>query len=280
MDRRTEYELFLRNFHALHGFLPPPSYEEWVYNFNPVGFPNNSNPRRNVQTNLPANMSANAYALNQSTVHVPVTATASNVCGARTSVYKNVASNETRANWSLAEEDILVIAWKENVLHLETTDKNLAWTKIASSVCSVGNKTLKQCKDKIRNLKDLYKAAKDKNKRTGESLNTSPFYATFDEVLGCKHNITMPHVTEVGVKTNLASIEKQPTRMEVETFLKTGKKRKQSSTNVTEMKKMVAESETRREKFLSNLLAEQMEAEKAEREKDRDLLRELFKKDN
>jgi len=68
--------------------------------------------------------------------------------------------------------------------------------------------------------------------------------------------------------------------MEVETFLKTGKKRKQSSTNVTEMKKMVAESETRREKFLSNLLAEQMEAEKAEREKDRDLLRELFKKDN
>jgi len=90
----------------------------------------------------------------------------------------------------------------------------------------------------------------------------------------------MPHVTEVGVKTNLASIEKQPTRMEVETFLKTGKKRKQSSTNVTEIKKMVAESETRREKFLSNLLTEQMEAEKAEREKDRDLLRELFKKDN
>jgi len=42
-----------------------------------------------------------------------------------------------------------------------------------------------------------------------------------------------------------------------------------ASTNV--MKKMQKESEVRREKFLSDLLAEQLEVKKAEREKERDL---------
>jgi len=135
---------------------------------------------------------ANGYPLNQSSVHVPVTG--SNVCGAHAIINKSVTSCETRANWSLVE-DVLVNAWKEIFFILSRLTKTRRGQK-SSSVCSVGNKTLKQSKDKITNLKDLYKAAKDKNKRTKESLNTSIFYPIFDEVLGCKHAITMPHITE------------------------------------------------------------------------------------
>ena len=52
--------------------------------------------------------------------------------------------------------DVSVTHWKENFDELESTTRNEAWTKIASSVSIFGtNKTLKYCKGKIRNLLEL-----------------------------------------------------------------------------------------------------------------------------
>ena len=32
MDYRAEYDNFLRYFHARHGYVTPPIYQEWLYN--------------------------------------------------------------------------------------------------------------------------------------------------------------------------------------------------------------------------------------------------------
>ena len=60
-------------------------------------------------------------------------------------------------------------------------------------------RTLKQLKDKIRNLKDAYKAARDNNKKTGASPTYSPYFEDFDEVLGTRDVINTPFAREVGV---------------------------------------------------------------------------------
>ena len=60
-------------------------------------------------------------------------------------------------------------------------------------------KTLKQLKDKIWNLKDAYKAARHKNKETGASPTYSPYFENFDEVLGTRDVINTSFAREVGV---------------------------------------------------------------------------------
>ena len=50
------------------------------------------------------------------------------------------------------------------------------WAKIKVEIAKLGNpKSLKQIKDKLRNLKDAYKQARD-NKQTGKSPMFCPFY--------------------------------------------------------------------------------------------------------
>ena len=60
----------------------------------------------------------------------------------------------------------------------------------------VSPKTVKQCKKKIRNLKQAYKDAKANNKGTGNSPKTSPFFDTFDDILGTRAMVTMPGVIQ------------------------------------------------------------------------------------
>lgn len=47
MDHRAEYNNFLLYFHARHGFLQPPSYDEWLFNI--------SRTAQNMQCNIPNN---------------------------------------------------------------------------------------------------------------------------------------------------------------------------------------------------------------------------------
>ena len=45
---------------------------------------------------------------------------------------------------------------------------------------------MKQIKDKLRNLKDAYKQARDNNKQTGKLPILCPFHEDFDEIFGAR----------------------------------------------------------------------------------------------
>lgn len=83
---------------------------------------------------------------------------------------------------------------------IESPQSNEGWQEVLKEVNKIGKvkKTLKQCKDKIKTLKQAYKDAKMKNKETGQSPQRSPFYDDLDEVLGTRAVITMPGVKQVG----------------------------------------------------------------------------------
>ena len=59
-------------------------------------------------------------------------------------------------------------------------------------------KTKKQCTDKLRNLKDFYKKAKENNRISGASPETSPFFEDFDEIQGSRDVVNMSELKEVG----------------------------------------------------------------------------------
>ena len=60
-------------------------------------------------------------------------------------------------------------------------------------------KNLRKCKDKIRNLRDRYKKAKENNKKSGASLAFPPFYEDFDEIFSKRDIIKIPAFVEVGI---------------------------------------------------------------------------------
>lgn len=280
---RERYEIFLHNFRMQHGYLPAPSFEEWKYNVIQHTAVNNFVPVysvpvcvRSISSCVPVyastagvstSMTTPSFSLNNTTV--PYRTTTS---------LKDANKPNLRTMWTEVEQEVLVNSWKDQFEELETVRKTEAWAKILSAVCTVGQKTLKQCKDKIKNLRELYKEAKDKNKQTGESLHKSPHFNIFDEVLGTRHVIRTPFLREVGVK-NDTNVAATPTRAEVESLLKSGRKRKASLDKSADMKMFFLESEERNQKFLSELLKNQIEEEKAEREKDRELLWKLFTSD-
>ena len=72
--------------------------------------------------------------------------------------------------------------------------------KIKVEIDKLGNsKSLKQVKDKLRNLKDAYKQARGNNKQTGKSPILCPFHEDFDEIFGARDTVNLPYAKEVGV---------------------------------------------------------------------------------
>ena len=60
-----------------------------------------------------------------------------------------------RERWSESQTKTLVFLWKEHFRDLQTSKQHLIWIKIKTAVNEKGpEKTLKQLKDKIRNLKE------------------------------------------------------------------------------------------------------------------------------
>ena len=89
----------------------------------------------------------------------------------------------------------------ERILYeLETTKQHSLWAKIKVEIDKLGNpKSLKQIRDKLRNLKDAYKQTRDNNKQTGKSPMFCPFYEDFDEIFGARDTVNLPYAKEVGV---------------------------------------------------------------------------------
>ena len=83
--------------------------------------------------------------------------------------------------------EVLASLWVKNSEALESFRCNQAWPKLVNKVCSLGpTKTLKQCKVKIRNLKDACKKCKDENKQSGNERHSCAFYQEFGRVLSVR----------------------------------------------------------------------------------------------
>ena len=99
----------------------------------------------------------------------------------------------------------MLSSWVEKFEILESFRCNQVWPKLVNKVCSLGpTKTLKQCKVKIRNIKDAYKKCKDENKQSGNERRSCAFYEEFNRVLSVRNVVKLPQVCEVGVAEELA----------------------------------------------------------------------------
>lgn len=109
----------------------------------------------------------------------------------------NSSGGKTASKWSDEQSLILVQEWKERIEEVESSRSSDAWKKILDAVNKIEpRKTMKQCKDKLRNLKQAYKDAKANNNQTGRGKKTSPHYDIFDEMLGSRPVVTMPGVIQ------------------------------------------------------------------------------------
>ena len=71
--------------------------------------------------------------------------------------------------------DMLVSLCQENIGVSESICSHEIWVKIKAAVDNLGPvKTIKQCKDKMQNLKGTYKRAKESNKKTGVAPSFPP----------------------------------------------------------------------------------------------------------
>ena len=64
-------------------------------------------------------------------------------------------------------------------------------------------KSIRQCKDKIRNLKGTYKEAKENSKRSGSAPQISVCFDDFDQVLSTRDEISLHNITQAGVQEEL-----------------------------------------------------------------------------
>ena len=99
-----------------------------------------------------------------------------------------------------AQTKPLVYWWKEYYNELETAKQHSLWANIKVEIDKLRSPmSMKQVKDKLRNLKDAYKQARDNNKQTGKSPIFCPFYEDFDEIFGARDTVNLPYAKEIGV---------------------------------------------------------------------------------
>ena len=115
---------------------------------------------------------------------------------------KRVFQSDTkRERCSAKQTDTLVKLWKENFFLLETPKCPTVWQKVKAEVNKHGpEKTITQCKNKIRDLQAAYKGAKENNNKSGVSLEFCQYFNDFNEVLVTRDVINLRHISEVGVE--------------------------------------------------------------------------------
>ena len=58
-------------------------------------------------------------------------------------------------------------------------------------------------------MKAAYKAAKENNKKSGASLEFCQYFNEFDELLGTRDVINLPHIAEVGIEREEVDFEEE-----------------------------------------------------------------------
>ncbi|XP_034718799.1 uncharacterized protein LOC117938369 isoform X3 [Etheostoma cragini] len=90
--------------------------------------------------------------------------------------------------WTDAEVQALLALYATEELQrdLEGSTRNIKiFGKISSDLAQMGvHHTVKQCREKVKKLKQDYKKIKDHNNQIGANLKTSKWYATLDGILG------------------------------------------------------------------------------------------------
>ena len=95
---------------------------------------------------------------------------------------------------------MLVSLWQENIEALESTHSHEIRVTIRAAVDNLGPvKTIKQCKDKIRNLK---KERKKATKKTGATPSFPPYFTQVDNILGCRDVMNLPEKNRGWCKLN------------------------------------------------------------------------------
>ena len=110
---------------------------------------------------------------------------------------------EQNTRWTEQQTSILITSWKENFERIQRARNAEAWQRIMDDVNKAsGRKSVKQCRDKLRNLKSQYSKAKQHNKGAGNSpAMWNRHYDELDEVLGTRPVIVMPSVLQAGSLT-------------------------------------------------------------------------------
>ena len=62
-------------------------------------------------------------------------------------------------------------------------------------------KTIKKSIDKMRNLKDVHKRAKESNKKNSAAPRFPPYFTETDEIGRCRDALNLPEKTEVGTNS-------------------------------------------------------------------------------
>ena len=81
---------------------------------------------------------------------------------------------------------------------LNLPDVTRSGQDIANKISAQGSsKAIKQCKVKLRNLKNSYKKCKDKNKKKGNERSSCHYFDDFDQVLSSRNIVKMPEFCDV-----------------------------------------------------------------------------------
>lgn len=181
------YESYIHQFRLQFGIgVAPPTYSEFLTYYPQLG------QQQRAQQRAPLSSIPQPVA-QQSAVIQQQQSSSSQPNHSSTETGK---AKKTRETWPQNQALVLVTSWKANFDDLESHKAPEAWRMILAEVNKHGKqRTLKNLKDKIRNLKDSYKAAKKHNdESTGEAPKFSQFYEEFDEIYGCRDVVKMPHL--------------------------------------------------------------------------------------
>ena len=203
-----------------------------------------------------------------------------------------------RDRWTSIQTQVLVDEFVENYERTISSKAYEAWSKIKDEVNGKGaEKSIQQCKAKIKTLKDTYKRVKDNNKSTGAAPKTCMFFEHFDRIFSERPSIQLKEVKEVGASTEKEELRESSDSGKLEFSLdetveeefeqeqktafeandKNGKRKQKRKNSFQEellqlqgdQHRMFEESEKRSMEFMEKLFKEQRNDEKEEKEKDR-----------
>ena len=101
-----------------------------------------------------------------------------------------MASGSSGGTWNKEETLSLIEIWGDDRIQaqLEGAHRNRnVYLKIARQMSEAGyQRTLEQCRDKIKKLKGEYREVKDKGGKTGEGRNNWEYFEAMDSILGHK----------------------------------------------------------------------------------------------
>ena len=91
-------------------------------------------------------------------------------------------------NWSNNDVQALICVWGEDIIQqeLEGSVRNeKVYKQIAHRLAEMGiERTSKQCREKVKKLKQDYKKTKDKNNKSGAKRKTTKWFDALDAILG------------------------------------------------------------------------------------------------